>query len=66
MLVYQSFYVYQSHFLMYLKNNVTKALHVMKNKVINDVINSTGADPVDTNDKIVTLPLATDGKTKVI
>ena len=51
---------------MYLKNNVTKALHVMKNKVINDVINSTGADPVDTNDKTVTLPLATDGKTKVI
>ena len=43
------------------KNNLT-ALHAIKNKVMNNVINPTGAGTTDTNDPIVTLPPANNEK----
>ena len=51
---------------MYLKNNVTQAMHVMKKKIIHHVKNSTGTDPIGTNDKNVTLLIETDRKSKLI
>lgn len=46
------------------KNNLTNPLHVIKNKVINAVVNSTGADKIDIDNKTVTL--ASDKTTKRI
>ena len=47
------------------KNNLTKPYEI-KNKLINGAINPTGADASDINDKNVTIPLASDKKSKPI
>ena len=59
--------LYQSFFFLFIlfnefKNNLTKSLNVIKNKVINDVINQTGADASDKYVNSVALPLARDKK----